>query len=103
MNTLQTVLKNTNLGTLAIPSNIEYGTPIFERSAVQIIHQDTNIVEAWAGGLDGTLKQGAGSRRRVKLWLDRGELRWHCTGNPKNHDIFCKHCVAVALFLIHKG
>ena len=96
---LKQQIKNTDLTKLAIPSNIGYGTAIFERGAVEIINSTSTEVEAWSGGLEGTLKQGAGSKRRVRLWLDRGELRWHCTGNPKNHDIFCKHCVAVALFV----
>ncbi|HSW80032.1 MAG TPA: hypothetical protein VLG47_04620 [Candidatus Saccharimonadales bacterium] len=91
--------KDANLHELAIPSNIVYGTAIFERGAVAVIHKNDDEIEAWSGGLDGTLKQGAGSKRRVKLWLENGKLCWHCTGNPKNHDIFCKHCVAVALFI----
>lgn len=99
MDSLQKYFGRVGLDVLAIPSNIVYGTPIFERGAVGIISSKDNEVEAWAGGLDGSLKQGAGSRRRVKLWLDGGELHWHCTGNPKSHDVFCKHCVAVALFI----
>jgi hypothetical protein len=84
---------------LALPSNIVYGTSIFERGAVKTIKSKSDCVEVWAGGLDGSLKQGTGSRRPVRFWLDEGKLLWHCTGNPKNHDIFCKLCVAVALFL----
>lgn len=99
MNALEEYFKITDLSALAIPSNVVYGTPIFERGAVEIIKSADNAVEAWSGGLDGSLKQGAGSRRRVQLWLDGDGLHWHCTGNPKNHDIFCKHCVAVALFV----
>ena len=100
MKNLAEYFKAIDLSTLAIPSNIGYGTAIFERGAVVIISSSDTEVEAWAGGLDGELKQGAGSRRRVKLWLNGGRLHWHCTGNPKNHDIFCKHCVAVALFTL---
>ena len=59
--------------------------------------QQRTTVEAWAGGLDGTVKEGAGSRRRVTFSIQEGRLHWNCTGNPKNHQIFCKHCVAVAL------
>ena len=96
---LREYLKDADLSELAIPSNIGYGTAIFKRGAVVVIHKTSTEVEAWSGGLDGTLKEGAGSKRRVRLWLEDGKLHSHCTGNPKNHDIFCKHCVAVALFI----
>lgn len=90
-------LRTLDLPSLAIPSNIAYGTAMFERGGVVMIATDDRQVEAWAGGLDGSMKQGGGGRRRVRLWLAAGELGWRCTGNPKDHEIFCKHCVAVAL------
>jgi len=99
MDRLKEYFRNTDVATLALPSNIAYGTPIFTRGAVEILRRTDTEVEAWAGGLNGTLKEGAGSRRRVHMSVEGGQLRWHCTGNPKTHDIFCKHCVAVALFL----
>jgi uncharacterized Zn finger protein len=102
MNSLEDHIKKVDLKTLAIPSNLTYGTAICKRNAVQIISLDKKQVEAWAGGLDGSVKEGGGSRRRVTLWIEGGELRWHCTGNPKDHDIFCKHCVAVAMTLQKK-
>lgn len=92
-------LKTLDLQSVAIPSNVSYGTAIYERGAVAVITQTDTEIEAWAGGLDGTVKEGGGSRRRVQLALKNQQLFWHCTGNPKDHDIFCKHCVAVALFL----
>jgi uncharacterized Zn finger protein len=49
--------------------------------------------------LTGKVIEGGGTRRRVRLSLSKNDLNWHCTGNPKTHDVFCKHCVAVALFL----
>jgi uncharacterized Zn finger protein len=81
----------------AIPSNFVYGTAIYEHGAVEFISNHPSKIEAWAGGLEGTIKEGAGSRRRVTFTIEDGKLHWHCTGNPKNHQIFCKHCVAVAL------
>jgi|GEM_PF-3365022 len=30
-------------------------------------------------------------------------LKWHCAGSPKNHQIFCKHCVALALASLSVG
>ncbi|MEP7166440.1 MAG: hypothetical protein ABI758_00495 [Candidatus Woesebacteria bacterium] len=95
--TLKQLLHDSPLTEIAIQSNIHYGTKIFQRGGVELIASDTNGVEAWAGGLVGDVKSGGGSRRHVWLSVKQGKLFWHCSGNPKNHDIFCKHCVAVAL------
>ncbi len=85
---------------LAIPSNIRYGNAIFARGGVEFIINEETIVEAWVGGLSGTVVEGAGQRRRTTLTVDdEGNLVWRCAGNPKNHQIFCKHCVALALAL----
>ncbi len=99
MSTLRKYLHSIVVSELAIPSNIKYGTAIQKRGAVAIISEEDTAVEAWAGGLTGTVAEGGGSKRRVQLWLEDSQLKWHCAGNPKNHDIFCKHCVAVALYL----
>jgi uncharacterized Zn finger protein len=82
---------------LALPSNIRYGTAIFDRGGVEFIAREATFVEAWVGGLSGTVSEGAGQRRRTILTLDAEGLTWQCAGNPKNHQIFCKHCVALAL------
>lgn len=92
-------LTQSQIRELALPSNYKYGSAIFGRHAVKFITQSGDAVEAWVGGLDGSVIEGGGSRRRVNLWLEGGELAWHCTGNPKDHQIFCKHCVALALAL----
>lgn len=84
---------------LALPSNIRYGTAIVTRGGVEFISRDSTAVEAWVGGLDGTVAEGAGQRRRTTLRLGPEGLEWHCAGNPTNHQIFCKHCVALALAL----
>ena len=84
----------------ALPSNFAYGKAIYDRGGVEFIEQQAGMIEAWAGGLDGTVKEGAGSRRRVTFTIENESLHWNCTGNPKNHQIFCKHCVAVALALL---
>jgi uncharacterized Zn finger protein len=85
---------------LALPSNIKYGSAIFNRGAVEFIRCEDAVAEAWVGGLGGTVVEGAGQRRRTTLTIDPdGVLVWHCAGNPKNHQIFCKHCVALALAL----
>jgi uncharacterized Zn finger protein len=82
-----------------INSNRVYGTAIFERGGVEIINSQENQVEAWVGGLGGKMVEGGGGRRRVVFVFDDSSVTWNCTGNPKNHQIFCKHCVALALFL----
>lgn len=87
---------------LALPSNFRYGTAIFERQAVEIIENTSDKVEGWVGGLGGSVAEGGGSRRRTQLFATPEGLGWHCAGNPKNHQIFCKHCVALALAIIHK-
>jgi uncharacterized Zn finger protein len=84
----------------AIPSNLRYGNAIYARGGIEYILQKADYIEAWVGGLDGAIKEGAGSRRRVTFTISDAALQWNCTGNPKNHQIFCKHCVALALDII---
>ena len=85
---------------LSIPSNLRYGRAIYERGAIEFIKVEPLSAEAWVGGLDGTITEGAGSRRRTQLYATKEGLSWHCAGNPKDHDIFCKHCVALALAIL---
>jgi uncharacterized Zn finger protein len=87
----------------AIPSNIVYGNAICNRNAVEVIGSSDARIEAWVGGLDGAVIEGGGSRRRVEFVASETGLRWHCTGNAKDHQIFCKHCVALALALLKKN
>jgi uncharacterized Zn finger protein len=82
-----------------INSNRVYGQAIFDRGAVEIISSEESRIEAWVGGLDGKMIKGGGGRRRVVFEFSDLALGWKCTGNPKNHQIFCKHCVALALYL----
>ncbi len=82
---------------LSTPANFRYGQAIFSRGGVEIIESSDDKVEAWVGGLTGTSAEGGGQRRRTQLFATDEVLTWHCAGNPKNHDIFCKHCVALAL------
>lgn len=84
----------------AIPSNITYGKAIDSRNAIEPIELSDVRVEAWVGGLGGAVVEGGGSRRRVVFVLTKAGLKWNCTGNPKDHQIFCKHCVALALWLM---
>ncbi len=98
--TVKQLLKDIPTEKLAIPSNIAYGTKIFERKGVEIISTTENEIEAWVGGLSGDSKSGGGARRHVWFYSKHSELSWHCSGNPKDHDIFCKHCVALAYYLL---
>jgi uncharacterized Zn finger protein len=86
-----------DLSTLATPANLRYGTAIHRRGGVELITSDRYRATAWVGGLDGSVSAGGGQRRRTRLSSTARGLSWHCAGNPKDHDIFCKHCVALAL------
>lgn len=93
------LLKEVDIAQLALPSNLKYGQAIYNRRGVEIIEQTPAYIEGWAGGLNGTVAEGGGQRRRVRLSATTKGLAWHCAGNPKDHDIFCKHCVALTLFV----
>jgi uncharacterized Zn finger protein len=82
-----------------IKSNRIYGVAIFERGAISIIESKVGGIEAWVGGLDGKATEGGGTKRRVEFVDTEFGLVWNCTCNPKNHPIFCKHCVALAHYL----
>jgi uncharacterized Zn finger protein len=82
---------------LSTPANHRYGTAIFKRKGVQFIEVGRIEAQARVGGLSGSTVEGGGQRRRTRLLVRRGGLGWHCAGNPKDHQIFCKHCVALAL------
>jgi hypothetical protein len=96
---LTTLLTPAEIKRLATPANYRYGEAMHRRGGVEIIERDSYQAVAWAGGLDGTSAEGGGQRRRVTLTAAVEGVHWHCAGNPKNHQIFCKHCVALALAL----
>lgn len=85
---------------LARPSDLRYGEAIHRRGGVAFIKYDPFKVEGWIGGLSGSVAQGGSQRRRTRLSATAKGLTWHCAGNPKNHQIFCKHCVALALAVL---
>lgn len=88
---------------LARPSDIRYGQAIHSRGGIEFIEKTPTHIEAWVGGLDGSVAEGGSQRRRTQLFVSDGNLQWHCAGNPKNHQIFCKHCVALALAISDKN
>ena len=85
---------------LARPANFRYGQAIHDRGGVEFIEREPTYILAWVGGLKGTVVEGGSQRRRTQLFIKDEELQWHCAGNPKNHQVFCKHCVALALTII---
>jgi len=87
---------------LARPSDFRYGQAIFDRHGVEFIEFTDSKIEAWVGGLDGSVAEGGGQRRRTQLFVAPKGLAWHCAGNPRNHQIFCKHCVALALAILER-
>ena len=82
---------------LALPSNSRYGQAIYKRGGVEFIEFTPLKVEGWVGGLNGSVAEGGSQRRRTQLASTLEGLKWNCTGNPKKHQIFCKHCVALAM------
>jgi uncharacterized Zn finger protein len=87
---------------LALPSNLRYGTAIYKRGGVEFISVASAEVTAWVGGLKGSVAGGGSQRRRTRLFVTTDGLAWHCTGNPRKHQIFCKHCVALALAILKR-
>ena len=85
---------------LARPSDFRYGQAIYERGGVEFIEREPAHTLAWVGGLKGTVAQGGSQRRRTQFFITDNDLKWQCAGNPKNHQIFCKHCVALALAIL---
>ncbi len=85
---------------LALPANFRYGQAIQRRGGVALIEDQPAQVLAWVGGLDGSVAEGGSQRRRTRLFVTPEGLAWHCAGNPRNHQIFCKHCVALALEIL---
>ncbi len=85
---------------LTTPANRRYGQAIYDRGGVAFIEFGTDQVEGWVGGLDGSVAEGGSQRRRTRLFVTDEALAWHCAGNAKNHQIFCKHCYALALAIL---
>ncbi len=101
-NSVADLLSDERIQELALPSNMRYGKAIHDRGGVEFIENNPARVEAWVGGLDGSVAEGGGQRRRTQLFATDEGLQWHCAGNPKNHQIFCKHCVALALTILDR-
>lgn len=97
---VRSLLRGKQLSELALPSNLRYGKAIYRRGAVKFIIRTPEEVVAWVGGLKGSVAEGGSQRRRTRLYVTKRGLAWRCSGNPKDHQIFCKHCVALALAIL---
>ena len=95
--TLAQLLTPAEIERRATAANLRYGRAIYRRGGVEFIERTPHKVVAWVGGLEGSVAEGGSQRRRTRLSATAAGLRWHCAGNPKKHQIFCKHCVALAL------
>jgi uncharacterized Zn finger protein len=95
-----TLLSRAYIDEAARPSDIRYGKAIQLRGGVRVVAHEPSRIEAWVGGLDGSVAEGGSQRRKTRFWIEASKLTWHCAGNPRNHQIFCKHCVALALELL---
>ena len=99
---VRSLLSAKQITQLALPSNLRYGTAIHQRGAVEFITRSPEEVIAWVGGLKGSVAEGGSQRRRTRLFVTKRGLAWRCSGNPKDHQIFCKHCVALALAILRR-
>jgi uncharacterized Zn finger protein len=96
------LLSHEKLKELALPSNYKYGKAIYDRGGVEIIDKRPDTVEAWVGGLDGSVAEGGSQRRRTRFAVTAKGLTWTCTESAKPDLIFCKHCVALGLAFLAK-
>jgi uncharacterized Zn finger protein len=96
-------LSSKTIDQFARKADVRYGQAIYARGGVEIIAATPARVEGWVGGLTGSVVEGGGQRRRTQLFATPQGLAWHCAGNPKNHQIFCKHCVALALAIVDRA
>ena len=78
---------------LATPANFRSGQAILQIGRIDMIELSPDRICARVTG---------GQRRRVSLWIAEGQLQWRCSCTLKQHHIFCKHCVALALVTIKR-
>jgi DNA polymerase len=77
---------------LAMPSNLRLGRELFQGNCVEISESAPALAVAQVTG---------GQRRRVEFIVTEKGLEWTCTCLGKRREVFCKHCVALALALGH--
>ena len=92
MNPINNLVTEKVIENLASRSNLRYGKQMAQEDSVTFIkHNSHNIV--------AEVKHGNSEKRTVQLISTPKGLRWKCTCTSKK-DLFCNHCVAVALSAI---
>jgi uncharacterized Zn finger protein len=82
---------------LATPSNLRLGQDILDQGGVELTRFEPLRVTAKVGGV-----AAADQRRTVELVSGAAGLEWSCTCT-RREGLFCKHCVATALFARQKA
>lgn len=85
---LKDLLGREILSELAMPSNLRLGEEIFKSGGVELLSLDENHAAAKVSG---------GQRRRTEIEAKDDELKWKCSCLGKSSQVFCKHCVALAM------
>jgi uncharacterized Zn finger protein len=88
MKPIKSFLTEEQIENLASRSNFRYGKSMAD-DGVTITRSNSFNVEA-------KVKYGEGEGRKVELSSTTKGFRWKCTCTSRK-DLFCKHCVAVAL------
>ena len=87
MSSIVDLVEPTHLDHLATPANLRLGRAIAAEGGVEILDFGTCRV---------TARVSNGQRRTVELSSTPQGLQWRCTCS-RRADLFCKHCVAVAV------
>jgi hypothetical protein len=90
MPSLADLVSPDRLAELATPANRRLGTQIRDEDGVTIEEFGPLRVTATVGGVPSSE-----TRRHTMLASSRDQLDWSCTCTKR--DLFCKHCVALAL------
>jgi uncharacterized Zn finger protein len=89
MKPIRSLLTTEVIEDLASRSHLRYGQQMAEDGDVKITEENNYNVTAH-------VKHREGQGRTVNLMSTTKGLRWKCTCTSKK-DLFCNHCVAVAL------
>ena len=87
MSSVVDLVEPTHLHHLATPANLRLGREIAAAGGVEVVEFGTCRV---------TARVSNGQRRSVELSSTPQGLEWRCTCT-KRPDLFCKHCVVVAV------
>ena len=94
MTAIAAYLRLASVKARARASDFRLGSEIAAKQGVEIVERGADFVQAKVG-----LKDHKIQRRRVELRATTAGLVWRCSCTTKR-DLFCKHCVAVALTVI---